>query len=353
MTKAYLALQDGTVMEGESAGAQGTYIGEVVFTVGMAGAIEFLTDPAYEGQILTMAYPIIGGAGVNLEDAESNRAHVRALVVREVCDFPNNFRMQMDLDTYLKEQNVIGITGLDTRKLVKILRDSGAQNGMVTTDPDFSFEKYREQLNGYRRKVDLANVTRERQVISGVGKRVALLDLGAKNSTIAAMQELDCQITVYPAMTAAEEILNSGYDGIVIAGGAGDPREYPEVMETVRQLAQSGKPVLGINLGMQLLALAYGAAVTALPHGHRGGHPVKDMATQHTFVAQQNSGYAIDTDSVDKNAMEITYVNMSDGAVEGLAWKNIPVRAVQFYPDLSHDTKHIWQQMNAWMGGEQ
>ena len=351
MTKAYLALQDGTVMEGESVGAQGTYIGEVVFTVGMAGAVEYLTDPAFAGQILTMAYPIMGGAGVNLEDAESGKAQARALVVREVCDFPNNFRMQMDLNTYLKQQNIIGITGLDTRKLVKILRDKGVQTGVITTDADFSFDKYKAQMDSYRRQVDLADITREKQVISGSGKKVALLDLGAKNSTIAAMQGMGWQVNVYPAGTAAEEIL-SGADGIVLAGAAGDANEYPELVETVRQIAQSGKPVLGINLGMQLLALAFGGVVSKLKHGHRGGHPVRDVATQRTFVAAQGSGYAVEKDSVDKNVMEMTHVNMSDGAVEGLAWKDLPVRAVQFCPDSSHDTKHIWQQMQELMGGE-
>jgi len=351
MTKAYLALQDGTVMEGRSVGAQGTYIGEVVFTVGMVGAVEYLTDPTFAGQILTMAYPIMGGAGVNLEDAESDKAQARALVVREVCDFPNNFRMQMDLDTYLKQQNIIGITGLDTRKLVKILRDKGAQTGVVTTDPDFHFDTYKAQMDAYCHRVDLADITREKQVISGSGKQVALLDLGAKNSTIAAIQALGYQVNIYPAGTAAEEIL-SGADGVVIAGAAGDANAYPEAVETVRQIAQSGKPVLGINLGMQLLALAFGGAVYKLAHGHRGGHPVRDMATQRTFVAAQGSGYAVEKDSVDKNVMEITHVNMSDGAIEGLAWKDLPVRAVQFCPDSSHDTKHIWQQMQELMGGE-
>lgn len=351
MTKAYLALQDGTVMQGESVGAQGTYIGEVVFTVGMAGAVEYLTDPTFAGQILTMAYPIMGGAGVNPEDAESDKAQVRALVVREVCDFPNNFRMQMDLDTYLKQQNIIGITGLDTRKLVKILRDKGAQTGVVTTDPDFRFDTYKDRLNSYRRQVDLAKMSREKQVISGSGKQIALLDLGAKNSTIAAMKSLGYQVNLYPAGTAADEIL-SGADGVVIAGAAGDANAYPELVETARQLAQSGKPVLGINFGMQLLALAFGGAVGNLAHGHRGSHPVRDLATQRTFVAVQGSGCAVQEDSIDKNVMEITHVNMSDGAVEGLAWKDLPVRAVQFYPDLSHDTKHIWQQMQNLMGGE-
>lgn len=352
MAKAYLALRDGTVMEGESAGAQGTYLGEIVFTTGMAGAIEFLTDPAYEGQILTMAYPIAGGAGVNLEDAESSRAHVRALVVREICDNPNNYRMQMDLDTYLKQQNVIGVTGLDTRKLVKILRDGGAQPAVVTTDPSFTFDTYREQLNAYRREVDLTSIAREKQMIPGNGKTVALLDLGAKNSTVQSMVQMQHRVALFPAGTTAEEILAEQPAGIVIAGGPGDPRDYLEVQKNVRQLAQSGIPVLGINLGMQLLALAYGAEVSALPHGHRGGHPVKDVAAQHTFMTQQNHGFTVKTDSVDSSVMEVTHVNMSDATVEGLAWKQIPVLAVQFYPDLAYDTKHIWDKLEQWMGGK-
>lgn len=352
MAKAYLALQDGTVMEGESVGAQGTYIGEAVFTTGMAGAIEYLTDPAFEGQILTMAYPVMGGAGVNMEDAESDRAHVRALVVREVCDFPNNFRMQTDLDTYLKQQNIIGITGVDTRKLVRILRNSGAQTAVVTTEENFDAAQYREKLNNYRRTVDLQDVTREKQMSDGDGKHVALLDLGARNSTIGALREMGYKVTIYPANTSAEEILDNAPDGIVIAGGAGDPNTYVSVKKTVETLMRANIPLLGINLGLQMLAMASGATVSELKHGHRGGHPVRDIAAQRTFMVQQNSGYAVDTDSVDMSETEITHENMSDGTVEGLRWKNKPIYAVQFYPDLAHDTKHIWNQLNAWMGGK-
>lgn len=355
--KAYLALQDGTVFEGESIGAVGEVIGEIVFNTGMTGYQEVLTDPSYAGQIVTMTFPLIGNYGFNAEDAESVRPFVKGFIVREMCDTPSNWRSEEGLDAYLKRNNIIGIQGIDTRRLTKLLRDSGTMNGILTTQKDFSLDKHEQAIKAYKiiDSVYEVTCTCERN-IPGSGKRVALLDLGAKENIVRSLVKRGCDVTIYPATAAAEEIIQKGFDGIMLSNGPGDPKDCTEIIKNIKKLIDANIPTFGICLGHQLTALAYGGDTGKLKYGHRGAnHPVKDLAIDRTYITSQNHGYAVLAESLDKNIAEVTHINMNDGTVEGVSYKNKPVFTVQFHPEASPgpmDTAYLFDNFIKLMGGE-
>ncbi|RCX10347.1 carbamoyl-phosphate synthase small subunit [Anaerobacterium chartisolvens] len=334
--KAVLALEDGTIFYGNSFGITGEIIGEIVFNTGMTGYQEVLTDPSYCGQIVTMTYPLIGNYGVNLEDIESSKPQVRGFIVRELCRTPSNWRSIESLNEYLKRNNIIGIEGIDTRALTRILRDKGTMKGIISTYENFDLESRLEEIKQYTIKDPVHQVT-AREVIhyEGKGLKVALLDYGIKQNIIRSLLKRGCEVYVFPAWSSAEDILSVNPDGIMLSNGPGDPKDCISEIETIKAL-MGKKPIFGICLGHQLTALANNADTEKLKYGHRGcNHPVKDLEKDLTYITSQNHGYTIIEDSMDNSRMEVSHRNMNDGTIEGVRYKDVPLFTVQFHPEAS------------------
>lgn len=328
--KARLILEDGTIFEGKAFGYLKDSVGEVVFNTSMTGYGEILTDPSYYGQIVTMTYPLIGNYGINLEDVESRGVFVKGFIVREKSDTPNNFRCEMDLDTYLKQNKIIGLEGIDTRALTKILRNSGTMKGIITLE-NFDYEDIRKKLEEFDNTMAVKTVTRkEVQHIKGNGKKVALMDFGVKENIIRSFRERDCDITICPATTSPEEVLKVNPDLVFLSNGPGDPEDLQDVIENIKELVGK-KPIAGICLGHQLLALTLGGQTSKLKFGHRGGnHPVKDLEENKVFITSQNHGYYVS--KIPEN-MEVTHINLNDNTVEGMRHKTLPIYSVQYHPE--------------------
>lgn len=348
MGKAFLILADGTVFEGKSIGARGKTIGETVFTTGMTGYLETLTDPSYFGQIVTQTFPLIGNYGVIPSDAESMQSWVRGYIVREICDLPNNFRCQTTLDVYLKEQNIIGICGIDTRALTKKLRESGVMNGMILSgdeaEADFSncINSYIEEIKKYRIKKAVESVSTSEKIckndksdsdVKSQQKKVVLWDFGAKSNIARELMKRNCEITVVPYDTDADMIKQMNPDGIMLSNGPGDPSDNTKIIQEIAKLCESNIPIFGICLGHQLLALARGAATSKLKYGHRGGnHPVKNLETGRVYITSQNHGYAVNAANLPDYA-KMSFVNVNDETCEGIKYCDIPAFSVQFHPE--------------------
>ncbi len=336
MKKVYLILENGKVFEGESIGAEGEVIGEVVFTTAMTGYLETLTDPSYYGQMVCQTFPLIGNYGVMEEDFESPHSFVKGYIVRDVCETPSNFRSQGKLDDMLKKLGVIGICGIDTRELTKIVRESGVMNAIITDNPTLDPAK-KKQLDEYVIKdaVKSVSCTQKRVVctVKKPKKRVALLDYGIKKNIIEKLARRGCEVTVFPHNTSADEIINFAPDGIMLSNGPGNPEENTYEITQIKKLVKSGIPMFGICIGHQLLALSQGAKTYKLKYGHRGGNqPVKDLESGRVYVSTQNHGYAVDNDTIPKSA-KVTFVNVNDGTCEGIDYKNSNVFSVQFHPE--------------------
>ena len=320
MKKGYLVLQDGRVFEGVRFGANADTIGELVFTTGMCGYIETLTDPSYAGQIVMQTYPLIGNYGIIREDFEGNCC-VKGYVVREYCDAPSNFRTDCDLDTYLKEQNVPGLYGVDTRELTRIIREHGVMNATICDEVPADLKP----VETYAVVGVVEAVTcKEPTVHPAVGEemfKVSLLDYGAKNNIIRELQKRGCTVTVLPATTSAEDILTSDPDGVMLSNGPGDPAENVYQIEQIKKLL--GKvPMFGICLGHQLTALAAGGKTYKLKYGHRGvNQPVRDVNGVRTFITSQNHGYAVDSDSIQTG--RLSFANANDGTYEGIDYPDL------------------------------
>ncbi|MBR5235929.1 MAG: carbamoyl phosphate synthase small subunit [Clostridia bacterium] len=356
MKKAFLALADGTVFEGKSLGAIGTTIGEIVFTTGMTGYVETITDPTYAGQIVTMTYPIIGNYGVNREDCQSSGAQVKGLIMKECAAYPNNFRSEEDLEEFLISENVIAITGIDTRALTKMIRTHGAMNGMITTEEPFSFEEHKDAIQSYKVGFLADEVTCKEPYTVGEGNiHVAMMDYGLKKSILESLASKGVTVTVYPAKTKAEVVLAQNPDGIMLSNGPGNPEDYTEEIAEIKKLMASGKPFFGVCLGHQLAALAMGGKTEKLKFGHRGANqPVKDLKRDQTFVTVQNHGYTVVTDSLDASLAEITHINLNDQSVEGIRYKNLPAFTLQFHPDSkpgAKSSKYLFEEFISMMGG--
>ncbi|CUQ21258.1 glutamine-hydrolyzing carbamoyl-phosphate synthase small subunit [Clostridium baratii] len=334
--KAKLILENGMIFEGKSFGYLGESVGEVVFTTGMTGYQEVLTDPSYHGQIVTMTYPLIGNYGINLDDMESNKPQVKGFIVREKCNIPNNFRCEMNLDDYLKQNKIVGIEGIDTRALTKILRNNGTMKGIITLDHS-EFSEVKKEIEAFSNKDAVSNVTTEKiYEIDGEGKHVAIIDYGIKNNILNCFKKRGCKITVFPSNVTAEEVLNINPDLVFLSNGPGDPEDLETEIENIKKIIGK-KPIVGICLGHQLLALSLGGSTTKLKFGHRGcNHPVKDLETGRVHITSQNHGYVVNEVPED---VEITHVNINDGTVEGLKHKTMPVYSVQFHPEASAGPK--------------
>ncbi|MBY0755963.1 glutamine-hydrolyzing carbamoyl-phosphate synthase small subunit [Clostridium sardiniense] len=334
--KAKLILENGMVFEGNPFGYLKENVGEVVFTTGMTGYQEVLTDPSYYGQIVTMTYPLIGNYGVNLEDVESSKPQVKGFIVREKCNMPNNFRCELTLDDYLKQNKIIGLEGIDTRALTKVLRNNGTMKGIIVLD-DSNLDDVNEKLNSFSNKEAVHIVTtKEKYEIPGEGKHVAIIDYGIKQNIIRCFRKRGCKLTVFPSGTSAEEILNVNPDLVFVSNGPGDPQDLEYEIQTIKNIIGK-KPIVGICLGHQLLALSLGGNTTKLKFGHRGGnHPVKDLETGKVHITSQNHGYVVDSMPED---VEATHININDGTIEGLKHKTMPIYSVQFHPEASAGPK--------------
>ena len=333
--KAYLILEDGTVFEGTSIGSSREVISEIVFNTSMTGYLEVLTDPSYAGQAVVMTYPLIGNYGICREDMESRQAWPDGYIVRELSRIPSNFRSGDTIDHFLKEQDIPGISGIDTRALTKILREKGTMNGMITTNGDYDLEEVKEKIRQYTVKgVVLKTSVKKPYVLPGDGKKVALLDCGAKDNIARNLNKRGCEVTVYPADTPAEEILKTNPDGIMLSNGPGDPAENVGIIEEVRKLYESSVPIFAICLGHQLMALSTGAKTYKLKYGHRGGnHPVKDLETGRVYITSQNHGYAVDEESLDPSVAVPAFVNVNDKTNEGLKYVGKNIFTVQYHPE--------------------
>lgn len=333
--KAYLILEDGTVFTGVSIGSAREVISEIVFNTSMTGYLEVLTDPSYAGQAVVMTYPLIGNYGICREDMESVKPWPDGYIVRELSRMPSNFRSEDTIQHFLEENDIPGICGIDTRALTKILREKGTMNGMITTKEYQDLSEPIARMKEYRvTGVVKATTTKETYVLPGEGKKVALLDLGAKRNIARSLNERGCQVTVYPADTPAEEILASNPDGIMLSNGPGDPAENVEIIREIRKLYESNVPIFAICLGHQLMALATGASTYKLKYGHRGGnHPVKDLETGRVYISSQNHGYVVDEESVDPLVAVPAFKNVNDGTNEGLVYVGKNIFTVQFHPE--------------------
>jgi carbamoyl-phosphate synthase small subunit len=373
--KAFLILEDGTVFEGTHIGAQKEIISEIVFNTSMAGYLEVLTDPSYAGQAVCMTYPLIGNYGVCREDMESKKAWPDGFIVRELSRIPSNFRCDITIQEFLEENDIPGIAGIDTRALTRILREKGTMNGMITTDENYgnNKEEILSRLKAYTtgkvvelvtceqkyewkgarslsdngpisgsaqfNQADYAAGIREKKPsmvreLNGKGLHVALLDLGAKDNIASSLAARGCDVTVYPALTSAEEIIADAPDGIMLSNGPGDPKECESVIAEIKKLYDTDIPIFAICLGHQLMALATGADTFKMKYGHRGGnHPVKDLETGRVYISSQNHGYVVDMDKLDPKVATPAFINVNDGTNEGLSYTGKNIFTVQFHPE--------------------
>lgn len=371
--KAFLILEDGTVFEGIHIGADKEIISEIVFNTSMAGYLEVLTDPSYAGQAVCMTYPLIGNYGICREDMESRKAWPDGFIVRELSRMASNFRKDVTIQEFLDEQGIPGIAGIDTRALTKILREKGTMNGMLTTDENYNLDtilpKLREYttgkvvekvtcsqkyeikgskelsengpISGSARFMPKAYAAGKREMrpsitkaLNGAGKRVALLDLGAKDNIAWSLAQRGCDVTVYPALTKAEEILAGKPDGIMLSNGPGDPKECTGIIAEIKKLYDTNIPIFAICLGHQLMALATGADTFKMKYGHRGGnHPVKDLETGKVYISSQNHGYVVDMEKLDPAVAVPAFINVNDGTNEGLSYTGKNIFTVQYHPE--------------------
>jgi carbamoyl-phosphate synthase small subunit len=363
-TPAILALQDGTVFRGTSIGADGQTIGEVVFNTAMTGYQEILTDPSYCRQIVTLTYPHIGNTGTNSDDMESPKVHASGLIIRDGTMLNSSWRCERDFGDFLRQAGTVAIADIDTRKLTRIIREKGAQSGCIMTG-----DKPAEKAIEHARKfpgiagMDLARfvTTRDRyQWSQGTtfGKRQRIMsrriapyhviayDFGVKRNILRLLSDLDCRLTVVPAMTSADEVLAYAPDGIFLSNGPGDPEPCDYAIEAIRTFLNKGIPVFGICLGHQLLALAGGAKTEKMKFGHHGAnHPVQDLATGQVMITSQNHGFAVDEDSLPDN-VEATHRSLFDGTLQGIAFKDRPAFSFQGHPEASpgpHDLMPLFE----------
>lgn len=331
--KAQLILENGIRFNGEMFGAVKDIAGEIVFTTNMVGYQETLTDPSYCGQIVVMTFPLIGNYGINLDDGEAEHTHLKAFIVREKCDFPSNFRNEMNLDDYLKEEGVVGLYGIDTRALTRIIREHGCMKAAIMqgTPTEQAVNSLISSLNNSN--VIMECTTSESYTINPNGVRnIAFIDMGAKTGILRDLKKRGCRITVYPANVKADVIRSLNPDLIFISNGPGDPQDAPGTAETIKSLIGEF-PICGICMGHQIIALALGANTAKLKFGHHGGnHPVKDLLTGTCYITSQNHNYIVSDLPDDVTNM---FVNVNDGTCEGIMHKTLPIMSVQFHPEAS------------------
>lgn len=328
--KAYLLLENGKVFEGEAFGAERECVGELVFTTGMVGYLETLTDPSYYGQIVMQTFPLVGNYGVIPDDFESSKPHLKAYIVREWCQEPSNFRSEGALDAFLKANDIPGLCGIDTRALTRIVREHGVMNARITYLPN---PKVDDELKNYRVTDAVKSVSTGETLTDGTGRRVVLMDFGAKSHIERELVSRGCEVITVPYSATADEILALKPVGVMLSNGPGDPSENRDAIKTIKKLVAKRVPMFGICLGHQLLALANGAKTEKLKYGHRGGNqPALELATGRVYITSQNHGYAVVSSSLPDYARE-SFINVNDKTCEGVEYLNSPAFSVQFHPE--------------------
>jgi carbamoyl-phosphate synthase small subunit len=338
--KAILVLEDGATFEGYTFGAEKTIYGEVVFDTAMIGYQEMLTDPSFAGQIVVPTYPLIGNYGINDDDVESAKIQVRGFIVKEYCAEPSHWRSKKTLEQYLTENNIPGVYGIDTRAVTRHIRALGTMMGVIS--PDLTREEAAAQLKTIQQygTTDFIEEVTTRNTFQwdGTGKNektslhIVIVDMGLKFNIARILCKLGCKSTIVPVKTAADDIIKLNPDGILLSPGPGDPALLNYAIKLVQNLIDK-KPIMGICLGHQLIALALGGKTYKMKFGHRGGnHPVRDLNTGRIYITTQNHGYAVDGDSL-KNGLEVSHVNSNDGTVEGLRHKELPVFSIQYHSE--------------------
>ncbi len=333
--KGYLVLENGSIYEGERIGANKDVICEVVFNTSMTGYLEIFTDPSYAGQGVTMTYPLIGNYGLTREDQESKKPWVEAVFVHEIAEMESNFRSKMHILDFLKEYDVPGLEGMNTRKLTKELRNAGTMKGKLTSDIS-NIDEIIQEIKDFTISHLVESVSGEEKYTCGDGKtKIALFDFGAKQNIINSLLERDCEVTVFPQDTSYQEFLTGEFSGIVLSNGPGNPEDCEVAIQNIKKLYEEARiPILGICLGHQLMGLATGAKTYKLKYGHRGpNHPVKDLATGRVCITSQNHGYAIDDTSINPDIAEVSHININDGTVEGLRYIGHDIITVQYHPE--------------------
>lgn len=328
--KGKLILENGNVFEGKIFGELGDTVGEIVFNTGMTGYQELLTDPSYCGQIVVMTYPMIGNYGINLEDMESDRSYLKGFIIKEDAKLPNNFRCEMTLDGFLRQNNIVAFKGVDTRQLVKIIREEGAMKAIITAE-DLTEKELSEKFNNFNNSKAVTKVsTKEIYEIKGSGKKIGVMDFGIKRNILRNFQKRNCNLIVFPWDTKAEEILKYDLDGLFLSNGPGDPTDLNNVIFEIKKIV--GKlPIAGICLGQQLIALALGGSTAKLKYGHRGcNHPVKDLERNRIYITSQNHGYVVDKVP---DSMKVTHINLNDNSIEGLKSDMLHIMCVQYHPE--------------------
>lgn len=348
----FLFIEDGTLLEGVSFGAQGETVGEVVFNTSMVGYPEAITDPSYMGQILVFTYPLIGNYGIELEDRESDAPLLRGIVVKEYCNTPSHWGIDYDIDSYLKKSGIVGLSGIDTRALTRKLRTFGTLRGIISSR-DFSIDEKESLMNRIQswhiEDFDFvrSSCVKEPITLGNNSERVVLIDCGVKQGIVRSLLELGLEVVIVPAWSTKEDILRLNPRGVVISNGPGDPKRLSYIVETVKGLIEEETPLFGICLGHQILGLALGGDTYKLKFGHRGAnHPVKSLNTGRVYITSQNHSYAVDPKGLDDDII-VNFINLNDQTVEGLRSKKKPIMSVQFHPEASPgplDTKFLFEE---------
>ncbi|HYJ91888.1 MAG TPA: glutamine-hydrolyzing carbamoyl-phosphate synthase small subunit [Pyrinomonadaceae bacterium] len=359
--KAILVLEDGRTFNGASFGAEGETFGEIVFNTSMTGYQEILTDPSYAGQIVCMTYPLIGNYGVNTEDVESRRPWVEGFVVREASRVASNWRATETLDVYLKRNNIIGIEHIDTRALVRHIRDKGAMRSAISTvdlDAESLLQKVLASPSMENRELASAVTVSDKFEYPGKDAakyHIVAYDFGVKTNSLREFSKFGCTVTVVPAETPADEVLALKPDGIFLSNGPGDPASMTAVVNEIQKLTESRVPIFGICLGHQILGQVFGGSTYKLKFGHRGGNqPIKNLETGKIEIASHNHGFAVDKKSLPPD-VEITHVNLNDDTVAGLRHKKLPIFSVQYHPESSpgpHDSEYLFERFVELIKGE-
>ena len=347
--KAFLVLADGTVFEGKSFGAEGTVMGEVVFTTAMVGYQETLTDPCYRGQMVVQTFPLIGNYGTNGEDYASDNSVVSGYIVREYCEAPSNFRCTGTIDEFLKKHGIIGLYDIDTRCLTRVIREKGVMNGMITVADTLDKDEALKKISAFEAAEPVAQVSvKEKKVVKAENSKynVAVIDFGDNKSYVAELTKRGCDVTVMPYDASADDIRALNVDGVFLSDGPGNPAANTKSIETVKNLVADKLPMFGVGLGHLVLALANGAETMKLKYGHRGAsQPVVTLETGRTYITSQNHGYAVADGSLSADIGEMSHINGNDKTCEGIKYHNIPAFSVQFRPETCggpQDTSYLY-----------